>query len=143
MAAPNTEPVYSKAADTQWVESIATANNTIDLTSGTSYLVATADATNGGWCREIRIKTNPANNGAATVVRIWLNNGNTTGTSANSALIAEVALPATTASATGALPDFSVGMNMALPAGYKIYLTVGTAPGGSCELTATAIMGKY
>ena len=143
MAGPNSEPIYSKAADVQWIESVVTANNTIDLTSGTSYLVFTADATNGGYVRELRCKVNPANNSAATVLRVWLNNGSTVGTAANSAIIGELGMPATTTSATAALPDFVYPMNFALPAGYKIYITVGTAPGGSCELTVTAIAGKY
>lgn len=140
---PNTNPVFSYVADIQWAESIVTANNTIDLTSGTSYLVFTADATNGGFIRELRIKVNPANNSAATVVRVWLNNGSTIGTSSNSAIIGEIGLPATTTSATAALPDFAFPCNFALPPGYSIYITVGTAPGGSCELTVTAFGGKY
>lgn len=141
--AANTAPIFTRTADIQWVESIVTANNTLDLTSGTSYLVFTADATEGGFLREIRIKANPANNTAATVARIWLNNGSTTGTSSNSALLTEVGIPATTASATNPQPDFIVPINMALPAGYRVYLTIGTAPGGSGEFTATAFAGKY
>lgn len=143
MAAPNTEPLFSRVADIQWVESIVTAHNVVDLTSGTSYLVFTADATNGGYVREVRIKANPANNTAATVARLWLNNGSTVGTASNSAFITEVGIPATTASATAPLPDIVIPLNLALPPGYKIYLTVGTAPGGSGEFTATAIGGKY
>ena len=141
--AANTSPIYSKLGDIQWIESAVTAHNVIDLTSGTSYLIFTADATNGGFVREVRIKVGPANNSAATVIRIWLNNGSTTGTAANSALLTELGMPATTTSATQPLPDFIVPINMALPAGYKLYMTIGTAPGGSCELTAIAIAGKY
>jgi hypothetical protein len=143
MAAPNSEPIFSRVADVQWAENIVTANNTIDLTSGTSYLAFTADSTNGGFVRNARVKVNPANSSAATVVRFWLNNGSTTGTAANSAIIGELGLPATTTSATAPLPDFDYGLNMALPPGYKIYVTVGTAPGGSCELTVTIFGGKY
>lgn len=141
--AANTAPIYSRVADIQWVESITAANNTIDLTTGTSYLVWTADATEGGFLREIRIKANPANNSAATVARIWINNGSTTGTSSNSAFLTEVGIPATTASATQPLPDIIIPINMAVPAGYRFYLTLGTAPGGSAEFTAVGIGGKY
>ena len=141
--AANTSPIYTRVADIQWVESITVANNTIDLTSGTSYLIWTADATEGGYLREIRIKANPANNTAATVARIWINNGSTLGTSSNSALLTEVGIPATTAIATQPLPDIVVPINMAVPATYRFYLTVGTAPGGSGEFTATGIGGKY
>jgi hypothetical protein len=143
MPGPNNYPIYTKAADVQWVESCTAANNTVDLTSGTSYLAFTADATNGGFIREIRVKANPANNTAATVARFWLNNGSTTGTAANSAMIGELGLPATTASATNAMPDFIYPVNMPIPAGYKIYVTFGTAPGGSGEFTVTVFGGKY
>lgn len=143
MAGPNTQPIFSRVANNQWVESMVTANNTIDLTSGTSYVICTADATNGGWVTEVRVKLNPSANGAATVVRLWMSNGATLGTASNAAIIAEISIPATTASATAALPDFSFGVNRALDPGYKLIATLGTAPGGSAEMTATAFMGKY
>jgi hypothetical protein len=117
------------------------ANNTRYIT--TNLALVTADATEGGFVREIRMKANPANNTAATVLRVWVNNGSTTGTDTNSVLLTEIGIPATTASATNPQPDFVVPLNVALPAGYKIYLTLGTAPGGSGEFSATAIAGKY
>lgn len=141
--AANTAPIYTRTPDVQWAESIVTANNTLDLTSGTSYLVFTADATEGGYVREARVKANPANNTAATVMRFWINNGSATGTAANSAFIGELGIPATTASATAPNPDFCYPLNFALPAGYRIYVTVGTAPGGSGEFTCTIFGGKY
>lgn len=143
MPGPNNYPIYTRAPDIQWVESCTAANNTLDITSGTSYLAFTADATNGGFIREIRIKANPANNTAATVARFWLNNGSTTGTAANSSIFGELGLPATTASATTALPDFIYPVNQPIPAGYRIYVTFGTAPGGSGEFSVTVFGGKY
>lgn len=139
----NVAPIYSRTADIQWITDITAANNTIDITSGTTYLVFTADATEGGFVREIRIKPNPSQNTAATVARIWVNNGSTVATAANSALLTEIGLPATTTSATNAQPDFIIPLNIALPPGYKLYLTIGTAVGGSGELMAIAIGGKY
>lgn len=139
----NIAPIYSRAPDVQWIGAIVTANNTLNITTGTSYLVYTADATNGGFVEEVRIKVDPANNCAATVARLWINNGATTGTAANSSFIGEVSIPAVTVSATVATPEFSIPVNKAIPAGYKLYLTVGTAPGGSAQLSATAFGGKY
>ena len=141
--AANTSPIYTRTPDVQWIESIVTANNTLDLTSGTSYLAFTADATEGGYVREARVKANPANDTVATVMRFWLNNGSTTGTAANSALIGELGIPATTASATAPQPDFVYPLNFAMNAGYKIYVTIGTAPGGSGEFTCAVLGGKY
>jgi hypothetical protein len=139
----NVLPIYSRVADIQWVESIVTAHNVQDLTSGTSYLAFTADSTNGGFVSYARVKANPANNTAATVVRIWINNGSTVGTATNSALFTELALPATTTSATAAQSDFTIPLNLPLPPGYKLYVTIGTAPGGSGEFTVTVVGGKY
>jgi hypothetical protein len=141
--AANTAPIYSRLADVQWAVNMTAANNTIDITSGTTYTVFTADATEGGFVREVRLKANPSQNTAATVLRVWVNNGATVATDTNSALFTEVGIPATTASATNAMPDFVVPINLALPAGYKLILTLGTAPGGSGEFMATAIGGKY
>lgn len=139
----NTSPIFTEAPDIQWIGDIVTANNTQDITTGTSYLAFTADATDGGYVREARVKANPANNTAATVMRFWLNNGGVTTTAANSAFIGELGIPATTASASAPIQDFVYPLNFPMPAGYKIYVTVGTAPGGSGEFTCTVFGGKY
>lgn len=139
----NNQPIYTKVGDIQWVVNMTAANNTIDLTSGTTYTVFTADATNGGFVREVRLKANPSQNTAATVLRVWINNGSTVATDTNSALFTEAGIPATTTSAANPQPDFIVPVNLALPPGYKLILTLGTAPGGSGEFMATAVGGKY
>jgi hypothetical protein len=141
--AANTSPIFTLTPDIQWINAMVTANNTLDITAGTTYTAFTADATNGGFVRELRVKASPANNTAATVVRVWLNNGSAVGTIANSALIGELGIPATTASAVNALPDFVFPLGLAMPAGYKIILTIGTAPGGSGQFVGTVIGGKY
>ena len=143
MAAANSQPLFSRVADIQWAESCTAANNTVDITTGTSYLVFTADATNGGFVREIRVKANPATSTVATVVRLWVNNGSVTTTAVNSAIIGELGLPAIATSASAANPDFVYPLNFPLAPGYRIYATLGTAPGGASELTITAIGGKY
>lgn len=143
MAAPNTTPIYSKAADAQWAVNMTAANNTIDLTTGTTYTVWTADATNGGYCPGVWLKVNPSQNTAATVLRVWVNNGATVGTDTNSVLLGELGVPATTTSASAPQPDFFYPIGRALPAGYKIIVTLGTAPGGSGEFMAAVIGGKY
>lgn len=142
--AANVDPVYSKLGDIQYQSAaMVTANATLDITTGTSYLVFTADATNGGFVSYIRVRACPANNTAATVVRVWLNNGSTTGTATNSSLFTEATFAATTASLVAATADITIPMNIALPAGHKIYLSLGTAPGGSGQFNAACIGGKY
>jgi hypothetical protein len=123
----NIDPIYSRLADVQWGGVMTAAIATADITSGTSYLIFTADATNGGFVRSLRLKPVPGGNNVASVARIWINNGSTTGTASNSTLFSEVTLPAITSSATAAQPDIDIPLNMALPAGYKIYVSLGTA----------------
>lgn len=139
MAANNTAPIYTGIPDIQWIDAVATANTTRDLTSGTSYLVFTADATNGGYLNKIRFA--PKGTNIATVARIWINNGSTTGTAANNWLFQEVSLIATTSSETGALNFAEVPLDLPLPLGYKIYITLGTTV--SAGFMVGVIGGKY
>jgi hypothetical protein len=139
--AANNDPIYSKAPDVQWIGYMVTANTTADLTAGTSYLAFTADATNGGYLQKLRFKATPAGNTTATVARVWINNGATTGTAANNTLFDEVTLPAITASTTQANISFEIPMNIALPATYRVYLTIHTASANGWAVTA--IGGKY
>lgn len=139
--AANANPIYSRTADVQWIGYMVTANTTADLTAGTSYLVFTADATNGGFVSKIRFRATPAGNTTATVARVWINNGSTTGTAANNILFDEITLPVTTASTTTATPNYEMPVNIALPAGYRIYATIHTASANGWA--ATAVGGKY
>lgn len=139
--AANVDPIYTRAPDVQWIGPIITANTTADMTSGTTYLVFTADATNGGFLQKIRFKATPAGNTTATVARIWINNNLTTGTAANNILFDECTLPLVTASATLATISFEVPMNIALPASYKVYITIHT--GSANGWLATGVGGKY
>ena len=137
--AANTAPIYSKSGNVDWGITILAANTTTDLTSGTSYLVFTADATNGGQLPRLRIR--PLGTNVATVMRIWINNGSTTGTAANNTQWDEVTLPATTVSQVAALQGYDVPMNLSLDPGFKVYVTLGTAVAAGFDVTAPG--GNY
>ena len=138
----NNQPIFTRLADVQWTASAMTvANTTTDLTAGTSYLVFTADATNGGYVQRIRFRTLGTNSNA-TVARVWLNNGATTATVANNSLIDEITLPTTTVSQVASQANYELPLNFALPAGYRIYVTLGQAP-TSAGWKAAVIGGKY
>ena len=134
----NTTPIYTASGDTQWAISATTANTTKDASSGTLYTVFTASST-GGYVQRLRLK--PLGTNVATVARVFLNNGSVNTTAANNVLWDEVSLPATTISETSALPTFEIPMNIALPAGYKIYVTMAT--GVAAGYSITAVGGKY
>lgn len=138
----NNQPIFTRLADVQWTTSgMTVANTTTDLTAGTIYLAFTADATNGGYVQRIRFRTLGTNSNA-TVARVWVNNGSTNATAANNTLIDEITLPTTTVSQVAAQANYELPLNFALPAGYRIYITLGTAP-TSAGWNATVIGGKY
>tara|TARA_R110000868_G_scaffold46_3_gene601 strand:+ start:6498 stop:6920 length:423 start_codon:yes stop_codon:yes gene_type:complete len=139
--AANTAPIFSLLGDIQFTTAMTVANTTKDLTAGTSYLAFTADATNGGFVQRIRLRPLGTNSNA-TVARVWINNGSTTGSAANNALFDEITLTVTTGTETAALATFELPLNFALPPGDKIYVTLGTAP-TSAGWQATVIGGKY
>lgn len=77
---------------------------------------------------------------AATVVRIWYNNGSTNTTATNNTLIGEVSVAATLMTEAAAVTqptDFDFGL-LSLPASYRIYVGLATAIGGTnCALACS------
>lgn len=136
----NTAPIFTLTPKVQWADAMTTANTTKDLTSGTIYLAFTAGA-NGSYVQRIRFRT-LGTNLAATVGRIWINTGGATGTGANNILWDEISLPTTTVTETAAQANYELPLNFALPAGYTIYITLGTAP-NAAGWDAAVIGGDY
>jgi hypothetical protein len=135
----NTSPIFSIAGDIQWVSAaITAANTTTDLTSGTIYPIFTG-GTNGSYVQKIRFRHLGTN--VATVARVWINNGSTTGTAANNTLWDEITLAANTLSQVAAAINYELPLGFALPAGYVIYVTLGT--GVAAGFKATVIGGDY
>ena len=139
--AGNQLPIFSRRGSISFNSYLTAANTTADLTAGTSYLLFTADATNGSFVQRIRFRSTPAGNTTATVVRIWLNNGSTTGTATNNILFDELTLPSTTALSSASTSGYEIPLGFALPAGWKIYATIHTASANGWA--ATVIAGDY
>lgn len=135
--AANTNPIFSRVPDIQWGV-IDTANTAKDGT-GTVVTVFTADANEGGRVERLRIRAKGTN--VATVLRVWINNGSSNSTAANNTLLTEMTIAATTVSETAALADNELPLNIALPPGYKLNVTIGTSV--AAGLHVTAIGGKY
>jgi hypothetical protein len=139
MPTPNTSPIFSIAADIQWSSGAMTAaNTTTDLTSGTIYPIFTG-GTNGSYIQRIRFRHLGTN--VATVGRVWINNGSATGTAANNTLWDEITLAANTVSQVAAAINYELPFSFALPAGYVIYVTLGTAVAAGFKVTV--IGGDY
>lgn len=136
----NQNPIFTATPDVQWgAAPVTTANTTKDLTSGTSTLVFTAGA-NGAYLTKL-IARPLGTNATAGVLRVFLNNGSTTGTGANNALIAELSIPATTLSETTAQAPYEIPFNFAIPAGFKVYVTFSQTAAAGFEVTVFG--GQY
>ena len=129
----NTAPIFSKIARAAWVNGLTAANVAKDGT-GTVDTLFTADATNGSYLQKLIIRPRGTNTGS--VLRVFLNNGLTNATAANNALISEVGLPATANSEVQALAGLELPLNIPIPPGYKINVTLGTVVAGGYAVTA-------
>jgi hypothetical protein len=141
----NTTAIYSRLADIQWIQTgviaSSAANNSSGINAGTSFLVFTADATFGGRVEKLVIMPNGNTTNIANVMRIHINNGSSTTTAANNTQFRDISLPATVSTVAAAIGTIEVPMNVALPAGYAIYATVGTSAAAGFNIVAVG--GKY
>ncbi len=134
----NTSPIYTLEPDIQWGPTVLTSANTAKDGTGTVLTAFTAGA-NGGFVQKIRFRA--AGTNVATVARVFINNGSTNATAANNILYEDITLPATSNSETAQLLNQEIALNIALPAGYKINVTIGTTV--SAGYYVTVIGGKY
>ncbi len=141
----NNDPIFSRVGDvssngtTGMAPTLTTAAADYDGTGANNSLVFTADSTNGGFVQRLRFKAKGTN--TASVARIFINNGSTNGTASNNSFYGEVSLPGTTATNTAATVDLDYIINLALPAGFRIY--VGLATTVAAGWVVTPVAGKY
>lgn len=135
----NNNPIFTRIGDIQWASTVLAGNTGPNITTGTSYSVFTSDGTAGGYVQRVRFR--PLGTNVATVARIWINNGSTTGTTANNVLWDEVSLAASTISTTSALANTELPLNFALPPSYRLFVTLGT--GVAAGYDVSVIGGKY
>jgi hypothetical protein len=136
--AANTAPIFSIAGDVEWGTTAITTANTAKDGTGTVLTVFTANV-DGGFVQRIRFRA--AGTNIATVARVFINNGSTNATAANNILYDEITLAATTLSEVAALPVYELPLNFALPAGYKLNVTIGTTI--AAGYFVSVIGGKY
>ena len=135
--AQNTAPVFTQVPKTPVGQSITTSNTAKDGT-GTVVTLFTAEATEGS--RVEKVIAIPRGTNVATVLRLWINDGQGV-LAANNAQVKEVTLPATTLSEVAAMGTVEIPLDLALPAGYKLNATIGTTVAAGYNLLA--IGGDY
>lgn len=140
----NTQPIFSASGDvssdsgTSFSAALTAAANDYTGAGANNVLVFTAGA-NGGFVQRLRFKALGTN--VATVMRVFFNNGSANTTASNNTFFDEIALPATTASATAGTPTIDLPINVALPAGFRIFVGLGTAVAAGWNVTPVA--GEY
>lgn len=125
----------------------ANSDGTGNITTGTMKVVVTADAVSGTFVEYVRVlpvATAPTNT-TATVGRLFASSitaGATT--SADTFLLAEVALPAAAAdNASTSNNPLDIAVNFRLPAGWTLLWSNHVAPAANTNWRATAIGGDY
>lgn len=134
----NTSPIFSKQGDIQWGAASLAAANTAKDGTGSVLDVFTAGA-DGAFVQ--RLVARPLGTNVATVLRLFVNNGGANSVAANNSLINEMTLPATTLSEVAAQPPYELALNFALPPGFKLFCTLGTAVAAGLEVTVLG--GSY
>ena len=143
--AANIDPIYSKAGDvskdagTGMNQLLTAAANDYTGIGANNSLVFTADPTNGSFLQRLRLKAGGTN--VASVLRVFLNNGSVNTTAANNTFYGEISLPATTIIATAATIELDYPIGFVIPAGFRIYVGLGTAV--AAGWVVTPIAGKY
>ncbi len=147
--AANTLPAFTRSGNYGGV--LVTAANTSSAGGGTIatdiFKAFTCDATNGSFIQMVRwmpVATTPTTT-TATVGRVYassVTSGATT--SANTILLAEVALPAIAAdNSAAAVYAIDIALGLWLPASTTILVTNHAAPAANSNWRATAFAGDY
>lgn len=146
----NTSPIFGRTPDVQLGAAVV-GPTAVTATNGTGTLqeIFQADITEGSFVDHITLKPEGGST-AATVVRIFLCSftgtfvSGTSNTSANTVLLTELTLPATTASNTLATGEWLISLRRPLPPGYRILIGFGTSTGAAGVGFGTIAFGsKY
>lgn len=140
----NTIPIYTLTPDTTVDNATsmpqAKTAAAADYTGAgvNNFLMHTAGA-NGSYMRTVVAKATGTN--VATVCRLYVNNGSLATAAANNGFVAELSLPATTASATAGTPEIEFPLEFAIKATHRLYGGLGTAVAAGWVFTV--VSGQY
>lgn len=149
--AANNLPIYSRTWDLQGKAAAVVgpnANTATDGTGANTYEIFQADANEGGFVYKAIFK--PIGSPAATIIRVFFCSATgaftagTTNTAANTWLVAEMGVPAWTASNVNASPVQEIPLMFGLPPGTRLLVTFGTSTGAAGNgYNPLVIGGKY
>jgi len=147
----NATPMFTRQANIG-AANVTAANTTSDGSGGTIgtniYSVLAADLTNGSYVEFVRIMvvaSAAATATVATVIRIYVSSQQSGATTtANTHLIAEIAIPASTADQTTTANNwYDVPLGFRLPAGWALLASTHIVANANTAWRVTAIGGDY
>ena len=156
--AANTNPIYPVTPNiglmNVLLSTAVTNTKAFDGTdaAGTALALVFTAGTNGARVDTVKAKFTGSNGAtasgttAANLVRFFLNNGSANTTATNNQFLGEIELPATavTALATAKQVEYTLALDISIPAGYKIYAGTTIAVGGTnCAVLVSAQGGDY
>lgn len=130
----NTTPIFGLTPNIGF-GIVTTANTAVDGT-GTQVTTYTAGA-NGGFLYNLTFEGQGTN--IQTVATVTINNGSANSTATNNTHLLDLTLPATTSSNTTAIPSVIQPMNMYVPAGYKINISIRTTVAAGYAVTGNGL----
>jgi len=153
----NTSPIFSLTPNVGVMNcNLSTAMTNTKATdgtdaAGTALALAYTAGANGSRIDSITVRYTATNGSTATgttaasVVRLWINNGSANTTATNNQLLGEIALPAQTVTALGTAITQPQTLNFALslPAGYRIFAGTTVAAGGVLAFQISVVGGDY
>ena len=153
----NTTPIFTLTPNTGemncLVSTAMAAADAMDGTSsvGTAFALAFTAGADGSRIDEITVRYAATNGStasgtfAASVIRLWLNNGSDNTTATNNQLLGEIAVPAQTVTAlsTQITQPQVLPIELNIPAGYRIYAGSTVAAGGSLAWQVSIAGGDY
>jgi hypothetical protein len=137
--AANTTPIFLRTPKINFVAMTSTAVTDYTGIDANYALAFTADATNGSKINSVLVVA--LGSATATVVRFYVNNGTDHTQVANNTLVHEETFATVSTSQVAAVTYVQWNANLALPPGYKLYVSHGTATASG--FAVTAVGGDY
>jgi hypothetical protein len=115
--------------------------------AGTAMALVYTVGASGGRVEKVVVRPSgtagatPSAASTATRLAVWVNNGSANTTAANNALIADLTVATFTPSAVASVPGYEIPIGLTLPAGYKIFVGIATAIGGTNDALAVSCFG--
>jgi len=145
----NTNPIFTSTPVITWsdlgstvfITTVNTGTGTTAYDGTTNVNLVFTGGANGSFLQKLILESGGGN--AVSVLRVHINNGGSTATADNNTLIMQYNLPLTTASSTLATAHIEVPINIQIPNGYRVYVSLGAIANLASGWAVTAIGGNY